>query len=104
MTKVDKIKKQIVSDLKKINPQKVILFGSLTTGKFMEGKSDVDLLVIKDSDKTLVDRYSEARLSLSLDYPFDIFVLTNDELQKRLTRSFFFREILKNGEVIYEKN
>lgn len=98
------IKKKIISDLKSLNPKKVILFGSFGTNKFEKEKSDVDLLIIKDTDKKFADRYSEARLSLSVHLPFDIFVLSEQELKERLKNSFFFREILEKGEVIYEKH
>lgn len=102
---VDKniLKQKIIADLKGIYPQKIILFGSFGTDKFIEGESDIDILIIKDTEKKLADRYSEARLSLTLDYSFDIFVLTNKELQDKLSQSFFFREIVKKGEVIYER-
>lgn len=96
------LKQKIISDLKTINPQKIILFGSLAKGNFTLD-SDVDLLVIKETKKKLADRYSEARLALSVDYPFDIFVLTEEELKNKVTKSFFFREIVQNGEVLYEK-
>ena len=101
---ISNIKKQIVSDLLPLRPQKIIAYGSLVSGNFTPGKSDIDLLIIKDSDKKLADRYSEARLSLKLDYPFDIFVLTAKELQEKLEKSFFFRKIIEDGEILYEKN
>lgn len=104
MLNINLIKQKIIADLKPINPQKIILFGSLKTGKFKEGKSDIDLLVIKNTNKKQSKRYSEARLSLTLDLPFDIFVLTNQELQTKLSNSFFFREIIDKGEIIYEKS
>lgn len=103
MSKND-IKRKIISDLRTINPKKIILFGSFSTGKFKSGKSDIDLLIIKESNKKFADRYSEARLSLSVDFPFDIFVLTENELRDRLENSFFFREIMEKGEIIYEKD
>ena len=96
------LKQKIIADLKAINPQKIILFGSLKTGKFQKNRSDIDLLIIKNTNKKLADRYSEARLSLTLNLPFDIFVLTNEEYQEKLSSSFFFREIAEKGEVIYE--
>lgn len=102
MMKSDQIFHKIVSDLKVINPQKIIVFGSFAKNKFIEGDSDIDLLIIKETTKKPAERYSEARLSLSLEYPFDIFVLTEKELKDRVSRNFFFRNILNNGKVIYE--
>ncbi|MBI3385274.1 nucleotidyltransferase domain-containing protein [Candidatus Gottesmanbacteria bacterium] len=102
MDKVQKIKQKITQDLKVLKPKKIILFGSLTTGQFKKD-SDIDLLIIKNTREKLADRYSKARLSLSLDYPFDIFVLSEDELKEKLTKSFFFQEIVSRGEVLYEQ-
>lgn len=106
MSKND-IKRKIISDLRAINPKKIILFGSFAEGKFVEGESDIDLLIInntQDTHSNPSERYSQARLALTLDYPFDIFVLTQDELKSKLKVSFFFREIVDKGEVIYEQN
>lgn len=103
MTDLYFLKKRIIADLKTIKPQKIILFGSLTGDHFQENKSDIDLLIIKNTNKRPADRYSEARLSLSANYPFDIFVLTEKEFQDKISNSFFFKEIADNGEVIYEK-
>lgn len=103
MTKKDLIKRQIVDDLQAINPNKIIIFGSFSSGKFIEGKSDIDLLIIKESKRTQMERYSQARLSLTSDYPFDIFILTEKELREKLASSFFFREIISKGKVIYER-
>ena len=97
----DDVKKKIVADLKPLNPKKLILFGSFGTGNFVEGKSDIDLLIVKDSrNKSLAERYKEARLALKLDFPFDIFVLTEKELKDRVSKSFFFREIVEKGSVL----
>lgn len=104
MLKQSEIKNRIVKDLKRINPEKIILFGSFGNNNFIDGKSDIDLLIIKETTDRLADRYSQARLSLTLDFPFDIFVLSEKELEEKLKLSFFFREIMDKGEIIYEKN
>lgn len=88
MTKQD-LKRMIVSDLMPLNPEKIIVFGSLVKGKFIEGKSDIDLLLVKQTSKKMADRYSEAKLALTPKYPFDIFTLTKNELEEKLAGSFF---------------
>lgn len=103
MTKQD-LKNKVVNDLMPLFPEKIIIFGSLAKGKFIEGKSDIDLLLIKQTSKKMVDRYGEARLALTPNYPFDIFVLTKKELEKKMIESFFFREIVNEGEIIYERH
>ena len=48
--------KRIVSIIKKgYNPEKIILFGSLANGKIHQW-SDIDMLIVKDTDKRPVDR------------------------------------------------
>lgn len=88
MTKQD-LKRMIVSDLMFLKPEKIIVFGSLAKGKFIEGQSDIDLLLVKETSKKMADRYSEARLALTPKYPFDIFTLTKDELEEKLAENFF---------------
>jgi predicted nucleotidyltransferase len=42
--------KQIVTNLKKYNPEKIVLFGSYAWGK-PKRNSDIDLLIIKNTKK-----------------------------------------------------
>jgi len=101
--KVHDFKKQVVRNLQPMKPEKIILFGSLSTGKYVSGKSDIDLLIIKNTQKRMGDRYAQARLLLPDDPPVDLFVLTQDELNEKLQNSFFFRDVVSQGEVLYEK-
>lgn len=49
---------QIVSDLLPYQPQKIILFGSMARGDCHEF-SDIDLLIIKNTDTRFIDRIGE---------------------------------------------
>jgi len=85
-------------------PKKVILFGSYAYGEPNE-YSDIDLLIIKDTDKRPIDRWMEVkrllrdrngRISVS---PL---VYTTHELDHRLAiKDFFIQEVLEKGEVLY---
>jgi predicted nucleotidyltransferase len=87
-------------------PKKVILFGSYAYGEPNE-YSDIDLLIIKDTDKRPIDRWMEVkrllrdrneRLSVS---PL---VYTSHELDYRLAiKDFFIQEVLEKGEVLYSR-
>ena len=92
-------------------PDKVILFGSYASGTATES-SDIDLLVISRS--TLSRREREVRLTRRLFGsmvrriawlpPYDLFVLTPEELDERLRRKGpFIREILSTGQVVYQR-
>ncbi|MDP2741255.1 MAG: nucleotidyltransferase domain-containing protein [bacterium] len=95
--------KQIVKNLKKYNPEKIILFGSYVWGK-PKKDSDIDILIIKKTEKSPYQRIPEARKYLrDIDKAFDILVMKPDEVKKRLDMGdFFIEEIIKNGRVLYE--
>src|ERR1017187_1503053 len=85
-------------------PEKIILFGSYASGTATES-SDIDLLVISRSE--LPRREREVRLTRQLfgsGVPFDVFVLTPEEVEERLRRNgLFIREILSTGQVVYQR-
>lgn len=84
-------------------PEKIILFGSLAQGKAGEG-SDVDLLVIKDTDKDPWERSEEIDRFIKHDVPADVLVYTPREILERLAMNdFFIRDILEKGKVLYER-
>lgn len=92
--------------VERFQPQKIILFGSYAYGK-PTLNSDVDLLVVMDSDLRPAQRsalvYPVAAVS---DYlPMDILVRTPDEIERRLQMGdFFIAEILEKGKVLYERS
>lgn len=100
---LDKLSKQIIE---KYKPEKIILFGSLATGKLKKG-SDIDLLVIKKTNKDYWQRAEEIAEILGgirIDVPKDVLNITPKELKYRLSvNDFFIKDIIDNGEVIYEK-
>jgi predicted nucleotidyltransferase len=68
------------------NPEKIILFGSYAWG-LPDEDSDLDLLVIKDTEETSHHRNVTARAlvsSLRTGYGLDIVVITPEELKSRL--------------------
>lgn len=102
MNKTTLLKETIIRQLEGQNLEKIILFGSLASGRF-SNSSDIDLLVIQNTKDKPQERYVKLRMLIQLNYPIDLFVLTNVELHERLGKSFFFREIVEKGELIYEK-
>jgi len=86
-------------------PEKIILFGSLASGEVKE-ESDIDLLLIKNSNKRPLERAMEVMALLG--YPriaLDIFVYTPEEIEYlRKEGSHFIEDILKRGKVLYEKD
>ena len=60
----------------RFDPERIILFGSYARGDADDG-SDVDLLIVADTDLPPRDRYTAARQALG-DFPaaFDVFLRT----------------------------
>lgn len=90
-------------------PEKIILFGSRVWGG-TDAESDLDLLVIKESDKREIERIREvSRLVRRFQQrPYllalDILVKTPQEIEQRLTiGDDFIREIVDRGRVVYER-
>lgn len=96
---LEKITQKIIEGYK---PEKIILFGSAAKGKLRPG-SDIDLLVIKATNKKYWERQKEV-LSFCRGWnPVDIFVLTPEEFNQAQEENRFFltEEILPKGKVIY---
>ena len=98
----EELKKAIVSSYKKINPVKIILFGSWCREE--EDKySDVDIIVIYETKKRFLDRLKELYLMWDIPIAFDILAYTPEEFEKMLKeKNPFIKKINREGEVIYE--
>ena len=89
---ISEITKRIVGHFK---PQKIILFGSYANGTLSE-ESDLDLLVIKDSDIPSRQQNRKIRKILSdLKIPVDVIVKTPEEFQ-------MYKDVI--GTIIYPAN
>ncbi len=91
----------MVSQLKKLNALKVILFGSLTEGE-VDVTSDLDLLVIMPSNRSGKEWLRLIYENLERDVASDIIVYNQKEFEARLPTCSFLQKI-KMGKVIYEK-
>ena len=97
---------QIVSRIvDALAPEKVILFGSYAYGTPSQD-SDVDLLVIMETDAQPVDRYlAVSRLLRPRPFPVDILVKTPEEINQALKKGdSFLRELTTQGRVLYERS
>lgn len=101
--------KQVIDDMVKklvreYQPERVVLFGSYAYGTPNE-ESDIDLLIIKRTPETFIDRWTTVRRILSdpeRRTPLETLVLTPDEITRRLDiGDQFIMEILEKGEVLY---
>jgi uncharacterized protein len=85
------------------NPEKIILFGSLPNHAVHEW-SDVDLVIIQQTDLPFTKRIWQALLLLQPRVGVDLLVYTPEEFEQiSRERRFIQEEILKKGKVIYER-
>ncbi len=94
--------KNIVEQIKiKYRPEKIILYGSVTTGKITEN-SDIDMLIIKRTKRRFVNRISDVLRLCDYSIPFEPIVYTPEEIEQRIKLGdFFIMDILKKGKVLY---
>lgn len=85
-------------------PQKIILFGSYASNEAGED-SDIDLLIIKDTEKPPLARWQEVKRLLrdrNRQVSVSPLVYTSEEIARRLAiRDFFIEEVLEKGIVLY---
>jgi predicted nucleotidyltransferase len=88
-----------------LQPHKILLFGSYVYGT-PSADSDVDLLVIVDTQARPVDRYvCVSRLLRPRPFPLDILVKTPEEIAQALdSHDDFICEIMAQGRVLYERS
>lgn len=87
-----------------VHPDKIILFGSFAYGK-PNDDSDVDFLVIMESDQSVHERMVQlSEILVPRPFPVDIITRTPAELTERLeVGDCFFKEIMIKGKVLYER-
>ena len=88
-------------------PEQAILFGSYAYGH-PTADSDIDLLVIKETQAQPMERRVQVRRLASAvrrGIPFSPLVLTPSELAQRLVMADpFYREIVSRGKLVYAKH
>jgi predicted nucleotidyltransferase len=84
-------------------PQRVVLFGSLAHGE-IGNWSDIDLVIVKETDKRFLDRTMEVMQLLRPQVGVDILVYTPAEFARLSQERPFVRdEIVGKGKVLYER-
>ena len=87
------------------HPEKIILFGSYATGEPTE-ESDVDLLIVADTDLSVKDRFPAVSRLLG-DFPaaFDVILKTPEEYERTksvVNHIVYFAD--KYGKTVYERS
>ena len=105
-TKHEKDLGEIISIIKKTNPEKIYLFGSHASGASNE-QSDIDLIIVAPSDERPLERRMELRRML-VEYDrrigLDLLVYTPDEFNMLAKEpSSFISSAVKHGVKIYDR-
>jgi len=95
---LDRIVKILV---KRYQPEKIILFGSLATNQVREW-SDIDLCVVKKTELGYLDRLDEVMRLVNPNLAIDFFVYTPEEFEANLDNFFIRDEVLRQGRVLYD--
>ena len=99
-TMLDQITDKIVAEF---SPERVVLFGSQAWGD-PETASDIDLLVVMDTDDTLAAEARVGRDCRPHKVPMDVLVKTPADVADRLRLGdAFIRRIVERGRVLYER-
>lgn len=98
------IKKITAQIIKNYRPEKIILFGSAVWGEIGEN-SDLDLVIIKNTNKRFYDRIGELLKivrNITPKPPIDFIVYTPSEFEHMKKDNYFVREeIVEKGKLIY---
>src|SRR5690554_2901430 len=94
----DQINNVVDIIIKNVKPDKIILFGSYAYGE-PHKDSDLDMLIIKDTDDARNKRAREIRKYLrGIKIPIDIVVYTNAEVEAwKDTQSAFITRVMQKG-------
>ena len=99
---VEQITEQIITAFAPLDPERVLLFGSLPRGQWDE-ESDVDVVVVYSTAKRFLDRLEELYLLWPLPLAADILAYTPEEFREMLEWSAFLQDIVAEGKTIYER-
>jgi predicted nucleotidyltransferase len=100
----NKINEVVSKIATKFNPDKIILFGSFANGT-SNTDSDLDLLIVQESDLPMHKRGLDIRMSLiGTMIPMDILIYTKSEFNLEKDKSFsFLYSAMKSSKVLYER-
>jgi predicted nucleotidyltransferase len=98
---LEKELKRIIPLLINLGAEKIILFGSLPAGK-VHRSSDIDLVVVRESNRRFLDRLDELYQAVKPNYGVDLFVYTPEEFEEMSVTNPFLRRAVKEGRLLYE--
>ncbi len=100
-TKIGEIAMKIAN---RFNPEQIILFGSYAKGT-QDEDSDIDLLIIQDTDLPSYKRGIDIRMSLiGTKMPIDILVYTRNEFEKEKNDKYsFLYSAINTAKILHQR-
>ncbi len=94
---------KILRGLATYDADKAILFGSAARGD-ADRFSDIDLIVIKQTDRRFLDRLADVIEAIQPDFALDVFVYTPEEFERMLDEGNpLITRAVEEGKIIYER-
>ncbi len=93
---------RLIPQIIKLDVEKIILFGSLASGNIHKS-SDIDIIVVKKTEKRFFDRLEEFYKHLKPRYGMDILIYSVEEFEEMKNSNQFIKSALKKGRIIYER-
>ncbi len=93
---------KILKERLKDRVERIIVFGSYAKGR-RDLFTDLDILIIMESNKPYIERLRELHSILTLPVDVDILCYTPDEFRIMSSKGFL-KEALKDGVVVYERS
>lgn len=94
---------KIIRALRPYGPKKVVLFGSFARRDY-HGLSDLDLIIIKETEKKFLDRIVEVLELCDSAIPVEPLVYTPAEIEQLLAEdNSFIIQALSEGRVLYDE-
>ena len=98
-----RIRKAVDAIVRGYSPRQVWLYGSFARGDFHEG-SDIDLIIIKESDKRFIDRIDEVLQYCPAGVAVEPLVYTSGEKEAMLAKgNTFLEQAFAEGVLVYEQ-
>lgn len=99
---IDELKDRLFEVFSEKNVRKVILFGSAARDRESR-KSDLDLLIVIDTEKRFFERYDDffELYGLVGGRNLDLLIYTPEELQA-ISHRKFIQTIINEGQILYE--
>ena len=97
----DPFLRQLVTALRPLRPQAIILFGSRARGDALAW-SDYDVIVVRSTRLPFIDRLTRVSPYIRrLPRPVQVLVYTPDEFRRLLSDTFFGHILQREGVVLY---